>query len=248
MRSEEMRLFRCKRVICPFAFVCESCVYPFAGLHMKKEDIAPAIRHFLYLVGAFGLSFFQHFMAEIFHEATYADGAIIENLQIVFLVISLLVFLYVGFKFLKYQCISLVLSSLCAFAVCREMDNWFDEVLPCVSWRIGFVFLLLAGYFVKKHWKKFLLEIVSFIRTTPFSMLCDSAIIILPIAQLIGHKQFLMNVMPDYLDSISSVKEIFEESLETFGYFLILCAAIELFLQCKKDVSQETSRMEENNA
>ncbi len=57
-------------------------------------------------------------------------------------------------------------------------------------------------------------------------------IIIFPIAQCIGHGPFVRDVLG--IQSIAEIKELFEESGETIGYFLILLSSIEFYLSLLK--------------
>ena len=51
-------------------------------------------------------------------------------------------------------------------------------------------------------------------------------VLVLPVAQCIGHKRFLINVLQE--DHVGRIKELLEESLETIGYFILLCSSVEL--------------------
>lgn len=211
---------------------------------MNKNDILAGTRHFIYVAGAICLSLFQYVIADIFKQDTYDEGGIMENLQIAILAISCLLFFIIGKKYKKCPGLSFLFSSFCALAVCRELDALLDECLPVISWRIGFLFLIPAVIFAIKHAKDFWQEIASFVHTPPFSMLCNAFIVILPVAQLVGHNKFIKKILVN-IEKVGAIKELFEENLETFGYYLILCSAVELLFWCKNSLSQESSHLEE---
>ena len=58
-------------------------------------------------------------------------------------------------------------------------------------------------------------------------MMCCAITVIIPIAQCIGHRSFVINVLQ--LEHVGNIKEFVEESIETAGYFILVCSAIELF-------------------
>ena len=57
-------------------------------------------------------------------------------------------------------------------------------------------------------------------------MMLFALALIIPIAQCLGHKPFLANVLSE--SHIGKVKEFIEESIETVGYFVLLCSSFEL--------------------
>jgi hypothetical protein len=121
-----------------------------------------------------------------------------------------------------------LLASLSFLASVRELDKFFDESVKFVGWEIGFLFPVSALIFAYKNRRALRNTLIDFYSSSAFYMMCCAMIIILPIAQCIGHGPFVRDVLGDF--RVGDIKEFFEESCETMGYFLILLSSIEFYL------------------
>ena len=190
------------------------------------------LRHFFYIIGLFCLMFLQYKIASIHRDKTFDEFGCIENLQVLILICCFILFIISIITNKKFLPLILIFNSLILLCIFREMDNYFDNVIPVVSWKIAFVFVFIVlGYAMKK--KQLLIDdIVEFSTMSSFYLMEGAIFIILPCAQLIGHKPFLANILIK-CNSLGAIKELFEESAETLGYFILLCATIEWNINLK---------------
>lgn len=193
----------------------------------EKTVFLRVFRQTLYFILIFSFIFFIHFIAKIYKSSTFDEHQIVENLQVTFLITSGLFFIIEAYFYKKYRTILFLLASLCFFASCRELDKFFDRNIPYISWKIAYIFPIMALSYTVKHIKNLRNTIINFYSSPAFFMMCSALIITLPIAQCIGHGPFVRNVLGDY--RIADIKEFFEESCETIGYFTILLSSIETY-------------------
>ncbi len=185
------------------------------------------LRQLGYVAGCLGIMFVQLALARVYHQDTFKELHLVENLQFSLLVVSALVFFaFAAGERTRRRPLGWLLASFCLLAACREMDILFDDC-PFLSWKIGFVFPAAALIYDLARWPDFLRATLRFAGRPPCIMLI-AAVIIIAVGQLIGHKPFLIDLLGPF-DHVSRLKEVFEEGVETVGYFTILCASIELF-------------------
>ena len=168
----------------------------------------------------------------------FDENRLIENLQFALLFLSGLVFLVKGLACKKAAPVLMLCSSLAFMGCCREADNVLDAWIPILSWRVGFAFIIAASAYAIMHKADFRAALFDFLRTPSFFMMCFAMIVIGPLAQLIGHKPFLLAALPSY-HSVSQIKELFEECTETMGYFLLLLASIEACLSLHRETGNK---------
>ncbi len=192
----------------------------------EKTTILSAVRQLLYCAGCFGVTFLQYAIAAACKEKTFDENGILENFQLGELLLACAMFLVVSLRRKDFHKLGIVFASLCAFAACRELDALFDDCIPVIGWKFAFLFITAATVYAFINWKRTHDEIFSFLRSSAFPMMCFVIIIVIPVAQCIGHRLFVANVLQ--MDHIGSIKEFIEESIETIGYFILLCSAIEL--------------------
>ncbi len=206
----------------------------------EKTICFNVVRQFIYLCIIFSFIFFMHFLSAHYHRHTFAEGGVVENLQLTLLLSSGIIFLMQIRLRPEYAPVLWLLASCSFLASCRELDRFFDHNLPIISWKIGFIFPLIAFYKAyRRRWylKKALLR---FFTSPSFYMMCCAMIIILPIAQCIGHRPFVTNVLGT--PRIAYIKELFEESTEAMGYLLIFLSSIECFWSLPKTVKIHLKR------
>ena len=192
-----------------------------------KSTIFSTIRQFLYCAGCFGVMFLQHAIAAVCKDKTFDENGILENLQLGELLLACALFFCVSFICKNFHNLGVVFASLCAFAACRELDSFFDDHIPLIGWKFAFLFVVLAIGYTMKNWRKTREELLLFFRHPSFPMMCCAMTVIIPVAQCIGHRSFVVNVLQ--VEHVGSIKEFIEESIETVGYFILICSAIELF-------------------
>jgi len=166
--------------------------------------------------------------AETFHE-----GGPVENLQLAELLLAGALFGLASLRRKEFGLVAWLLGGLCLFAVCRELDNTLDKLIPVVSWRGGFLFVAAPLAWALRHRRDFAAQTCAFMQTTACAMLFAAFLLVVPLAQGIGHKVFLAQLMPDVVH-YGAIKELIEESLETVGYFILICSATEFLCNTRK--------------
>ena len=208
---------------------------------IEKRHLFFMLRQFIYLVGCVATVFFQHFLASKYLDATFHEHGIVENMQLCELILATVLFSCVRIKRADYKKLAPFFAALCAMACCRELDNFLGSTLPIIGWKIGFIFIIIAGWYALKDWKQTCQEVLKFIRHPSLGIMLCAIVLIIPVGQCIGHKSFLINVLQ--MEHVGRIKELIEESVETVGYFVLLCSAVELL--CKDVKAAHTLPKEE---
>ena len=192
----------------------------------KTNDLL--IRQFVYFCITIGFIFFIHVLTKIYPGYAFVEFGIIENVQLILLFLS-------GSILALYACFLSVerplfwaLSSLCFFAVCRELDSFFDKALPIISWKFGFLFPLAAGIYAIRHWQDARKMFFDFVKTPAFNLMLMALLICVPVAQVLGHRPFIAAALGTETDA-RAVRRLIEEGLEVIGYFLIFLSTIECY-------------------
>ena len=193
----------------------------------EKSTVLSAIRQILYCAGCICVTFLEHAVASVCKAKTFDENGFMENFQLGELLLACALFLIISFRSKTFHKLGIIFAALCATAACRELDNVFDNLIPVIGWKFAFIFIVLAIGYAIKNWQETREELFKFFRHPSFPMMCGAITIIIPIAQCIGHRSFVINVLQ--VEHVGSIKEFVEESIETVGYFILLCSAIELF-------------------
>ena len=183
------------------------------------------IRQFLYFVATFLFILLVNVIAQHYKTSTFEEHGIVENMQISFLLSSGIVFFVNTFHDKQMRAVSYILASFCFFASCRELDSFFDKLIPVISWKFGYFFPLLAGIYGFLTLNSTIKSALQFLASPSFLMMCCAIIIILPIAQCIGHRPLITATLGNR--NVANIKQLFEECCELIGYFIILLSSIE---------------------
>jgi hypothetical protein len=200
-------------------------------LNLSKKEKAVFLKTFrqtIYFILMFSFVFVIHFIADTYKEKTFDEHSIIENIQLTFLITSGVLFLLEGILYKKYRVVLFLLTSLSFLASFRELDLYLDRNLPIVGWKIGYIIPISAIIYAIKNKRNLRNTLIDFYASSSFYMMCCALIIILPIAQCIGHGPFVRDVMGNF--RVADIKELFEESGEIMGYFLLVLSSIEFYL------------------
>ncbi len=200
----------------------------------EKTIVYNVIRQFVYFCIILGFIFFIYHLSSIYHKETFAENGIVEGIQLGVLISSGLIFLLQLFLRPEYAPVLWLLASCSFLGAARELDKVLDELLPVISWRIGFIFPLIALYMAWKYRYCLKKTLVRFFTSPSFYMMCCAMVIIIPIAQCIGHRPFVVNVLQ--IKDVADIKEMFEEACEVMGYLLILLSSIECYFSLPKTV------------
>lgn len=197
-----------------------------------KTAVLNVVRQFTYLLLMICFIFFLHFLARLYYEETFSENGVVENIQLSLLLASGIIFITYSLVNKEYRHISLLLASVCLLASCRELDAVLDKKIPEISWRIGFVFPFATAVYAWKERNVAIKPLCSFLSSSAFFMMCNAVVIIIPIAQCIGHRPFVINVLGE--TQMREIKEFFEEASEAMGYFLILLSSLEYGIFIRK--------------
>ncbi|HQA39175.1 MAG TPA: hypothetical protein PLW27_09735 [Kiritimatiellia bacterium] len=161
--------------------------------------------------------------------AFFYENGTIEWLQFSLLGASVLLFALGALCLPAHRRLAALLGCVAAFAATREMDRVLGRLLPVVSWKIGGLFLVAAGWLLLRHGRVLLPQIAAFLRTPAFVMLWAGFVIAVPLAQLVGHAPFFRLFMDEV--HVRDIKRVFEESGEFMGYLILLFGTLESLLQ-----------------
>lgn len=184
-----------------------------------------SVRLAIYFAFVYMFVFFMHFIADIHKDSTFSEGCIIENIQLSLLSASGIILYIEGRLYTGYRQLLFFLSSLCFLACFRELDYYFDKQI--FGWQIAFVLPLIATIFALQNFSLSLKQVQSFVFSSSFHMMLCAVILILPVAQCIGHRPFVVDVLGS--DDVRDIKEFIEESCKTIGYFLIFLSIFEVY-------------------
>lgn len=200
----------------------------------ERTIVFNVVRQFIYFCVLFAFIGFIHLLSSVYHEQTFAEHGIVENIQLGLLLSSGLIFLAQLTLRPEYACVLWLLASCSFLAACRELDMFFDNHLPIISWKIGYIFPFIAFYKAWQYKHALKKTLIRFFTSPSFYMMCCAMTIIIPIAQCIGHRPFIVNILG--VNDVVAIKELFEETCEAMGYMLILLSAIECYFSLPKTV------------
>ena len=200
----------------------------------EKKTLCIAFRQLAYFLLCTALIVLISIATRQLGPEVFDENRLIENMQFALLFLSGMFFLIKGLVCRRAAPVLMLCSSLAFLACCREADNLLDAWIPILSWRIGFFFIIAASVYAIMHRADFRTALFDFLRTPASFLMCFAMIVIGPLAQLIGHKPFLLAALPSY-HSVGQIKELFEECTETMGYFLLLLASIETCLSLHRE-------------
>ncbi len=193
-------------------------------------------RQAVYFVLIFAFIFGIHFLARVYGADTFEENGVVENMQLLLLLFSSFSFLWQIKENENFAKILLLLSSCCLMAACRELDSTFDKIVPFVHWKFAFLFPLMTFIHASGDLVHFKRNLFKFFAMPAFDMMYITVILILPVAQCIGHGAFVESVLGS--DRVSDIKEFYEEAMEIVGYFLIFLSSIEMHFNLKEESHQ----------
>jgi len=187
-------------------------------------------RQCLYFVLLIGVVCALWPLTHILGRDLFYENGLLENFQCFVLMTAALLFFFDALRIKSYRIILLGLASICVLGIFRETDAFWDEALPCISWRIGFIAPITVALYAFKERKKIKEGLYHFFESPAFYMMINAMVVVIPVAQCIGHKPLIEDITGNIdMSIIRSIRRMIEESCELCGYILILCSAIEIF-------------------
>ena len=162
----------------------------------------------------------------------FKEGAIVEDLQLTILAIAAALAIGAG-RIRSGSPMLVLLGGLTCLALVRELDHWFDSLIPAVGWQGPAASVLLVTLLlVWKDRTTFVIEAREFLSGRAFGVLWAGVIVAIPFAQLVGHSHFLEAIMGDDYDR--SYKRVIEETGEFAGYLIIALGIFESVLDLRR--------------
>lgn len=162
----------------------------------------------------------------------FSEDSIVESVQSLLLLTCALIYLRVSFKYKSIFPLAFGLFAFTFASLIREQDAFLDEHVFDGAWQTAaFGTLLLAAFLIYRKKDVFLSNMNDFASKFSFGILLSGIFTTYIFARLYGRKVFWMAVME--AQYTRDVKNVSEESLELFGYALILIASVEFYYFAK---------------
>lgn len=162
----------------------------------------------------------------------FNERSIVEYCQNSLLLITAAIYLYVSYTQKHVLPLAFGLFAFIFASLIREQDALLDEFVFDGAWQTGaFGVLGVATFLIFRNYRLFLANVNDFVSKFSFGILLSGILTTYIFARLYGRKVFWMTVMEQ--EYIRDVKNVSEESLELFGYGLILVGTIEFLIYSK---------------
>ena len=198
----------------------------------QPSKVHICLRYLIYFSLTVGFACSIHLLAAIYQGKTFVEHGVVENLQIACLWLSTLIFSIQIILLKKHRALLMLFASFCCFASIRELDSFFERLLPLVSWKFSCLFPIGAiGYLIYDR-KQAAKSITAFIGTPAFSLMTTLMFIFIAVAQVIGNKELILNSNPG-LQDVKLVRRLLEEGTELIAYFLLVLSSVEMYFSMK---------------
>ncbi|RDC55851.1 hypothetical protein DU508_16460 [Pedobacter chinensis] len=162
----------------------------------------------------------------------FSEQSLVEYLQSVLLLLSSAIYLWISFRYKSVFPLAFGLFAFHFASLIREQDAYLDEYIYDGAWQtFAFGILFLAIFLIYSKWRLFLTNIAGFVQSFSFGILLSGIMTTYIFARLYGRKVFWMAVMESQYTR--DVKNVSEESLELYGYVLLVISGVEFFLLAK---------------
>ncbi len=199
-----------------------------------KQTYMATVRQGIYLVVLTLFVVLLWKVGDIYKSSAIREFGIFETGQSVILLLASLSFGIQAIKNTSYRALLLLLSSLALAALVREQDAFMDHAVPYLGWTWCWIFPIAAMvYFICKL-RKDSSFFTAFLRSNTFHMFVTAAVIIIPVAQCLGHRSFLVDMLEDPTMDSHLVRRLVEEPIELLGYLQMLIASIEFAIELRK--------------
>lgn len=194
-----------------------------------KYTLQTTIRRVIYLVFMSLVVLLLWKLADIYKSALVLEDGFVEIAQSGLCLLTAVCFALQTISNQKQRPLLLLLAALALAAVIREQDAWCEQHIPCVSWYFCWIFPIAA--LVNMYRKRAFGSILHFLQSGSFNMMFTAMVIIIPVAQLLGHRSFLVDLMdtPDLNSTL--LRRVIEEPVELMGYLQLFLASIEFHIE-----------------
>lgn len=188
-------------------------------------------RYFIYAALTYGLMEIMRIDAtNTVDDVKFAETSIVEQLQNVFLILSLLILAFSKqAKSIKY-----ILMLILGLFFIREQDAFLDTALMEHGWKyLCIIYAIAIGYKIYTLRSNIKTEMENFMQTTSSGILFIGFTTLLVFSRMFGRKKFWIAVEGTE-EYTRNVKNAAEECTELFGYFLIMIGIVEFYFYTKK--------------
>lgn len=169
----------------------------------------------------------------------YKNGAVLENgifevIQSVVLALAALIFGISSLRNNELRPILFLMSMMMLSAVIREQDAFFDELIPVIGWKWCWIFPVAGIVNIIRNRSSLQTQVNTFLTSNSFHMMMTAAILMIPVAQCLGHRSFMADLLNNKMYDAVLVRRILEELVELIAYIMLVFAAIESMLEFRK--------------
>lgn len=196
----------------------------------EKHTLLALVRHAAYIAVQMGVVFALWGLGSVFKEGLIEEYGMLENLQLAILAVTAAVLLGEAAHHPRYRAILFALAMCVTAAFFREQDAFFDEHLPVISWKFCFLFPVLGAAALWKQVRRDRAPLFDFFRSGSFGIMLMAFVTIVPLAQCLGHRPFIIDVLGTEEDP-RLIRRFLEEPFELMGYIQILLASVEFYFE-----------------
>ena len=169
----------------------------------------------------------------------YKNGAVLENgifevIQSVVLALAALIFGISSLRNKELRPVLFLMSMMMLSADIREQDAFFDELIPVIGWKWCWIFPVVGIVNIIRNRSSLQTQVNTFLTSNSFHMMMTAAILMIPVAQCLGHRSFMADLLNNKMYDAVLVRRILEELVELIAYIMLVFAAIESMLECRK--------------
>lgn len=198
-----------------------------------KKTYRATIRQGIYLVILTLIVFLFWQVGDVYKSSTVQEYGMFETAQSVVLFLIALSFGIQAARNKTYRAILILLCGLALAALIREQDAYLDEKIPYIGWTWCWLFPITGLVILIRQLREETTTFTHFLRSHSFHMMMTALIVIIPIAQCLGHRSFLADLLGNPDIDAHLVRRIMEEPIELLGYLQILLASIESALELR---------------
>lgn len=201
-----------------------------------KYTLQTTIRRVIYLIFMSLVVLLLWKLADMYKSELIVENGAIELFQTGICLLTTLSFGLQAVDDRKQRPLLLLLAALALAAGIREQDAWCEVHIPYLSWYFCWIFPIAA--IVNLCVKRAGSSILHFLQTGSFNMMFTAMVIIIPVAQLLGHRSFLVDLMNEPELNSTLMRRVIEEPVELLGYLQIFLASIEFRIEHLKAAKQ----------
>ncbi len=200
-----------------------------------KQILNSHIRGAIRQVGYFGLMILFALgmwkAGDIYKSIAVQEHGILETAQSAILFTAALCYIINAMRAKACRSLLWMLGMILMLALVREQDAYFDDLIPVIGWKWGWIFPVIGGIILYRDKAQLLREGTRFIQSNAFHMMICAAVVMIPVAQCLGHRSYLQDLLSNPYYDISLIRRILEESIELIVYFIILLSSVESFVE-----------------